>query len=110
LGTSASSSPNYNITTGNDDNGDFSANDRPPGVTRNSERAEPLWTVDARLSKVIDFGNFNAELLIEAFNLFNRANVGNFNGVLASSNFGEPTGVVTGYEPRQVQLGFRVDF
>jgi hypothetical protein len=110
LGTSASSSPNYNITTGGDDNGDFAVNDRPPGVTRNSARAEPLWTVDARLSKVIHFGDVNAELLIEAFNLFNRANVGNFSGVVASSNFGKPTGVVTGYEPRQVQLGFRVDF
>jgi hypothetical protein len=112
LNTSATSSPNYNIATGNDENQDGDLNnDRPPGTTRNSGKGEPLWTVDARVSKIINLGaRLQTELIIEAFNLFNRANVGGFVGNLQSSQFGEPTGIVQGFEPRQVQIAFRVTF
>jgi Carboxypeptidase regulatory-like domain/TonB dependent receptor-like, beta-barrel/TonB-dependent Receptor Plug Domain len=110
LGTTATSAPNFNIVTGDDTNLDGELNDRPPGVTRNSGEAEPLWTVDARVSKVFTFNKVQAEVLVEAFNLFNRANVGNFQNNLLSLDFGEPTGIVEGFEPRRVQLGLRVDF
>jgi outer membrane receptor protein involved in Fe transport len=110
LGTSASSAPDYNIVTGNDDNLDGTFNERPPGVERNSARGKALWTIDARVSKVISVGNAKVELLIEAFNLFNRKNVDGFVGNQQSPQFGEPTTIATGFEPRQVQIAFRVDF
>src|SRR5207245_1597832 len=40
----------FNITTGSDDNGDGVANDRPPGVTRNTGQGPGLlaWTFASR--------------------------------------------------------------
>ena len=46
----------YNVTTGFDDNGDTIINDRPHGVTRNSERGAALLNMDVRLSRVFGFG------------------------------------------------------
>ena len=46
----------YNITTGRDDNGDTSSNDRPAGVTRNTGRGSTLVDMGARLSWSIGFG------------------------------------------------------
>lgn len=110
LGTSASSGPHYNIVTGIDTNEDGEFNERPPGVERNSGDGDALWTVDARASKVFDFGRAQMEFIVEAFNLFNRANAGGFNGNQQSPLFGQPTLILTGFEPRQVQLAVRVDF
>lgn len=110
VSTSVLSAPPYNVTTGGDDNGDHHFNDRPPGVGYNSERGDALWTVNARASKVFDIGQTRLELLIEAFNLFNRDNLGEFNGVIASPEFGTPTAIVDNFPPRQIQLGIRFDF
>jgi hypothetical protein len=110
LGTSATSAPNYDIVSGIDENQDGSFNDRVPGTPRNSGEGESLWTVDARISKIFAMGKARAEIIVEAFNLFNRANVGGFVGNLQSPQFGQPTGIVTGFEPRQVQFALRVDF
>ncbi len=110
LGTNAASAPNYNIVTGIDTNQDGTFNEREPGVPRNSGEGEPLWTVTARGSKVINLGKARAEIIVEAFNLFNRVNVGGFIGNQQSPQFGEPTVVFTGFEPRQIQVGFRIDF
>ncbi|MBA3242271.1 MAG: TonB-dependent receptor [Acidobacteria bacterium] len=59
LGTTfyANSALPYDITTGNDDNGDTVFNDRPAGVTRNSARGTPQWDVSMRLSWLIAFGD-----------------------------------------------------
>ncbi len=110
LGTSASSGPHYNIVTGIDDNQDGEFNERPPGEERNSGEGDALWTVDARASKVFNFGRAQTEFIIEAFNLFNRRNEAGFNGNQQSPQFGQPTLVPTGFEPRQIQLAVRVDF
>ena len=110
VNASTTSAPNYNIVTGNDTNADGEFNDRAPGVERNSGDGESLWTLDLRVSKVIDFDPVQAEILVEAFNLFNRNNVGGFVGNLQSPQFGQPTGIVAGFEPRQIQLAFRLDF
>ena len=111
VNTTATSSPNYNIVTGNDDNQDGEFNERPPGVERNSGEGEPLWTFDTRVSKVVTIQqNFKLEFMLEVFNLFNRDNVGGFVGNLQSSQFGEPTGLFPGFDPRQVQLAVRLDF
>jgi len=46
----------YNVTTGLDDNGDTVFNDRPAGVSRNSERGAGQITADLRLTKSINLG------------------------------------------------------
>lgn len=46
----------YNVTTGGDDNGDTTSNDRPPGVTRNSARGVGQADVNTRISWTIGFG------------------------------------------------------
>lgn len=104
------SAPPYNITTGNDDNNDLVYNDRPPGVGMNSARGSALWTFNVRAGKTFTIQKSQIEAFIEAFNLFNRTNPTNYVGNLRSSQFGEPTGVYSGFDPRQVQLGVRVDF
>jgi len=43
----------------------------------------------------------------EFYNLFNRVNLNNFDGDLASGTFGTATGVFT---PRTIQLGARLEF
>ena len=51
----------YNITTGFDDNGDTTVNDRPAGVGRNSARGAPQWDLSARLSWTMGFGKAPAQ-------------------------------------------------
>lgn len=46
----------YNITTGRDDNGDTTFNDRPPGMTRNGARGAASWNANMRLSWLFGFG------------------------------------------------------
>jgi hypothetical protein len=46
----------YNITTGQDDNGDTVFNDRPPGMARNGARGAASWNVNMRLSWLFGFG------------------------------------------------------
>ncbi len=50
-----SASP-YNVTTGFDNNGDSTVNDRPQGLRRNSERGAGRWDLNARLSWGFGFG------------------------------------------------------
>jgi hypothetical protein len=97
----------YNITTGSDNNGDLAVNDRPPGVSRNSERGAAAWQIDLRLSKVVALGRHRVELLAEAFNITNQPNWTAFDGSIANATFGKPT---DSGDPRQIQAGIRVDF
>jgi len=100
----------YNITTGSDNNRDTVSNDRPAGVGRNSARGAAVWTIDARLSKVIKISNTRVEAIAEAFNLLNHPSKGGFVGNQASRLFGTPQNTVANFAPRQVQLGLRLDF
>ena len=52
----ANSAAPYNVTTGFDDNGDTVSNDRPAGVSRNSERGASRWDLGARLGWSFGFG------------------------------------------------------
>ena len=97
----------YNITTGADDNGDLAMTDRPLGVGRNAGRGTASWQVDGRLSKSFRLGRQRIDVLAEVFNLTNRPNWTAFDGVITNATFGRPT---SSGEPRQVQLGMRVDF
>jgi hypothetical protein len=98
----------YNITTGSDDNLDLAVTDRPPGVSRNSARGGGgVWQLDMRLSKVLPLGRNRVELLAEVFNVTNQRNWTAFDGVVGNTTFGRPTAAG---EPRQVQVGLRLDF
>ncbi len=71
-------------------------NERPPGVERNSQRGESLWTVNLRVAEQIPIGETNLQLIVEAFNVFNHTNPTGYVGNLTSPNFGEPTRTAAG--------------
>jgi hypothetical protein len=103
----------FNIVAGSDLNHDTNNNDRPAGVARNSGRQEATSTVDVRVSRPFAVGgNHRIDVMVEAFNIFNRRNilaVNNTRGTGAEplASFGQPT--LAG-DPRQVQLGVRWTF
>ena len=104
----ANSAPPFDPTTGTDANGDGVRNDREPGVGVHSMRGASYFNTDLRLSKRFVIGETrNVEVLWEMFNLFNTANVVNFNGNGRSSTFGFGRAVLA---PFQAQLGVRLTF
>jgi hypothetical protein len=117
----ASAAP-FNIVTGADNNNDTTVNDRPAGVGRNSGRlpcfghldtACGTAAFDVRLSRVLPFGkSHRIEAMIEAFNLFNRANVVNVNNTVGNGATPSPTfkQVTAVADMRQIQLGVRWSF
>ena len=105
-----SSSIPYNITTGFDSNRDTVANDRPPGVWRNTGRGPRYANVDARLQKTFKFrkdARPDLELALDAFNVFNHANFKNFIGTNSSPFFGLANAA---YPARQLQVSLRFRF
>ena len=107
--TLASGRP-YNIFTGDDDNQNgLYQDDQPPGVGRNSERAEGNSNLDFRISKLVKFSTYNLELIAEAFNVFNKVNynANSYEGDQRSPNFEQPT---IALPARQVQFGLRFGF
>src|SRR5262249_18595773 len=101
----------FNITTGRDDNHDTVANDRPPGVGRNTGKGPGLANVDVRLSKRFGLRPGerlpDAEVYVDAFNVFNHVNFRNFIGTLSSPFFGRANAADL---PRHLQLGVRFRF
>jgi hypothetical protein len=112
----------FNVVTGADNNNDTTVNDRPAGVGRNSARL-PCFadltrtcgtsTFDLRISRTLTLSAANRiELMLEGFNLFNRANVVNVNntignGAVPAATFQQVTAVG---DMRQLQLGVRWSF
>ena len=121
----AQSAAPYTITLGTDPNGDGIHNDRPAGVTRNSERGAPTKTLDATLTWRVGVGQGRAEgaadgrnsgardtdrrieLFARGTNVLNFVNQQNFSGVLTSPFFGSPT---SADNARRVVVGTRVWF
>jgi hypothetical protein len=107
----------YDVTTGFDDNSDTMANDRPPGVTRNTGRGLPTLQLDFRFTKTIDLGRFlheaksenrdSLDLMVDVFNVINRTNVDRIVGVLSSPFFGRANSAAA---PRTVQFSLRYAF
>jgi hypothetical protein len=103
----------YNETTGHDDNNDGLANDRPPGVRRNSLRGPGYADLDLRWSR--DFFLAPAKkdtgptvtLGLDAFNVLNHVNYTSYVGVLSSPFFGKP---ISAQPPRRFQVSFRFRF
>jgi len=89
----------FNITTGFDNNGDTVANDRPPGVTRNTGRGPGTMELDVRFTKAFKISHLwngdqqtdrghTAEFSVDAFNVTNHTNVTTVVGALSSPFFG----------------------
>jgi hypothetical protein len=88
-------------------------NDRPAGEPRNSGGGFDSATFDLRLSRAIHIGSRQrVDLILDAFNVFNRTNflipnnvIGT--GAVPSPTFGRPTAAG---DPRQIQVGVRWTF
>ncbi len=81
-------------------------------VPRNNLPTKPLHRVDLRLQKQFRLGgSLRAAGLVEVFNAFNHANYGSYVTTEVSRNYGQPSfNGDTAYAPRQMQLGFKLEF
>jgi hypothetical protein len=111
---SAASGLPFNVTTGFDNNGDTVANDRPPGVTRNTGRGPRTIQLDLRFAKAFNVarpqgGNKrdSFDFTVDVFNAINRVNVTNIVGVLSSPFFGRGN---SASPARTLQFGLRYRF
>jgi hypothetical protein len=87
---------------------------RPDGtiVPRNNFVGDPLHRVDLRLQQRFRFGSrVSLDGLVEAYNLFNHANFGNYATAESNASYGKPNPILSlAYQPRMLQLGFRATF
>src|SRR5712692_1065028 len=121
----------YNLTAGRDCNADGQTNDRAfvdPStgaplacnaagavqVAVNSQRGDPTYDLDARVTKFFNLGKETRKLgfFAEFYNITNKSNFGNvYNGNAASAAFKKPVGYLAGLPTsRQLQLGARFSF
>jgi hypothetical protein len=115
LGVAASlysGAPN-SVTTGRDDNHDGQANDRPPGVPRNSLQGPGYAALDVRCSRDFfldrnkrDKGPI-ATLALDAFNVLNHVNYSGYIAVQSSPFFGGP---ISALPVRRLQASFSFRF
>jgi hypothetical protein len=111
------SGEHFNNTYGGDlrNTGGWSAGRlRPDGtiVPRDTLVGEPIHRVDVRASRRFHLvGNVSVEGMLEAFNLFNHANFGSYVTQESNRLYGQPQqATAVEYQPRMLQLGFRVTF
>jgi len=98
----------YTVTTGTDDNLDLYNNDRPIGTGRNSVRGAGIGQLDLRIAKSLRAKGQVIEVLLEGFNVTNRANWTSYEGKLsAGKSFGMPKDALPA---RQIQAGVRINF
>jgi Carboxypeptidase regulatory-like domain len=115
----ASSKP-FNPTTGVDNNGDGSSNDRPVinGVVvgRYSFRGTPTYDTDVFLEKGVKLSARTLALRMECFNLFNHANILGRNGTYGNGatpipTFGVASSGLSNVDPgRMFQFELRFQF
>ena len=121
FGFNAFSAPPLNIRTGFDDNGDLVFNDRPAGVTRNSERTRGYSNTSANFSYSFTLGKktvtsgggvqimgspaglsvnaapvsstprYRLNVSLNINNLFNQSIYSGFSGIMNSKDFRKPT-------------------
>ena len=79
---------------------------------RNDLAGDPIHRVDVRLQKRLPLGGRAAvDAIAEVFNLFNHENYGSYVVNESSSEYGLPSfNANVAYQPRIMQLGFRVTF
>ena len=105
----------FNITTGQDNNHDSVANDRPAGVTRNTGNGPGLLQLDVRATKLFrvwrpanrDRSSANLAFSVDAFNVLNHPNYPNYVGVITSPRFGRAN---TALPARTLQLSVTYRF
>jgi hypothetical protein len=125
--TAASGRP-FTPLAGADLNGDGNGGAFPPdrartdptseasSVGRNSETMEKQIIVDLRLAKRVKIsGSVAVDLIVEAFNLFNRTNFSEINNIFGTGAFpANPLPLYGHYEqtlaPRQIQLAAKLSF
>jgi len=87
---------------------------RPDGtiVPRNNFVGYPLHRVDLRLQQRLKVaGRVSLDGILEAYNLFNHENFGNYEVRESNANYGRPIPLLSlVYQPRMLQLGFRATF
>ena len=73
---------------------------------------EPIHRFDMRLQKRLALGGrMTLDGLFEVFNLFNHTNYGSYTTNEGNANYGQPSfNANMAYQPRMMQLGFRVAF
>ncbi len=79
---------------------------------RNALQGLPLHRIDVRFSKDVNLpGGVKLTGIAEVFNLTNHENYGAYNGQLNSTTFGQPRqSLLNAYQPRVMQLAFKVSF
>ena len=103
----------YTITTGTDDYHTGLFNARPTGVPRNSLNGGDYQDVQLRLNytrklhPTVKDSETAVEFSLSSFNTFNRANYDNYEGVLGSQHFKQPT---SANDPRMLQLSASYSF
>ena len=87
---------------------------RPNGtvVPRNTFVGEPIHRLDMRVQRRFALTSGKSiDGLVEVFNLFNHANYGSYTTLESNSNYGQPTfNSNVAYQPRMLQVGFRLAF
>jgi hypothetical protein len=81
-------------------------------VPREGLVGEPIHRVDVRLQKRFPLGGRAAvDGILEVFNAFNHENFGSYTTAESNRNYGQPSfNPNVAYQPRMLQLGFRVAF
>ena len=81
-------------------------------VPRNALKGLPLHRIDLRLSKDVNLpGGVKLTGIAEVFNVTNHKNYGAYNAQLNSATFGAPRqNLLNAYQPRVMQLAFKVSF
>lgn len=80
-------------------------------VPRNSERTTSDYKLDLRLSKTVRFRHVSVQGIAEVFNVLNTRNLTNQVTNVFSQTYLQPaTSTNLFYQPRQVQVGFRISY
>ena len=86
---------------------------RPNGtiVPRNDFVGEPNHRMDMRVQRRFGIRRVRVDGILEVFNVFNRENYGSYTTQESSASYGRPSqNLNVAYQPRMLQLGFRVAF
>ena len=101
----------YTATLGQDVFNNGRGRARPAGVPRNSLEGDGYADLDLRVSRELKLGGGKdaraMTIGVDAFNIFNRVNYGNYVGTIGSPLFGRPVGA---RDPRQMQFSARLKF
>ena len=116
----------FNLLVGGTDlnNDRHNTTDRPAYAGRNTGLGPSFWTFDARFQRAIPLREkVRLDLMFEAFNLFNKLNYQSVNNTVGATFAGpfnvtgradrrptDPLGFTSAFDPRRIQLGFRLTF